>query len=271
MKIFDFNIHLTFSTDVTPDVDHLVNKDLMLTENELHVGVAKYAEHFKNFEGANFLLFNQELFNQHLTKDLKFNIPNLKNQQFTWLLDFRNSEIFDYIDIAHKSGVRSIMFNSYIQKIAESDFQRVLSVSKYAAQKGMNICIDGSYGTTKMYIYDNLKLVCYIADHIENAPIIIIHAGSSRIIETWYLASEKKNIWIDTSFSLPIYMGSSVEIDFAFVLQKMNCERILFGSDFPYMGIEESINKHELFFAKHKFKDQDIENIMFNNAQGLFA
>jgi predicted TIM-barrel fold metal-dependent hydrolase len=84
------------------------------------------------------------------------------------------------------------------------------------------------------------------------------------------LAADKTNVWLDTSFSLPYYENSSVEIDFAYALKKMNFERIVFGTDHPYIEFNEGLQRHISFFNKYKFNEADVEKILYSNAIKLF-
>jgi predicted TIM-barrel fold metal-dependent hydrolase len=120
-----------------------------------------------------------------------------------------------------------------------------------------------------MYKYDNLKLVCAVADQVNNTPILVLHSGGNRVLEAMLIAAEKQNVFLETSFSLSYYKGSSVENDIAFAYKKIGVERVLYGSDFPYVSIQESINVHHQFLEKHSFSTNDIEKIMFKNAQSL--
>jgi predicted TIM-barrel fold metal-dependent hydrolase len=163
------------------------------------------------------------------------------------------------------------MFNSYLQKIGENDFARVIQVCQYAASKGLILCLDGSYGTSKMYTYDNMRLACLVADAVTSVPIVIVHSGGLRIMKAMLLAMEKKNVWLDTSFSLPYYLGSSIELDYAFTYKKIGTDRVVFGSDIPYLNSEESVKIHMSFFEKYHFSSQAIDNIMCQNARRLFG
>ena len=102
------------------------------------------------------------------------------------------------------------MVNSYLQKITIKDYDLVIKAFKYASKLGLLLCIDGSYGTSKMFKYDNLKLACAVADKIPLSKIIIIHSGGFRLIQALLLALDKKNVSLDTSFSLPYYKNSSI-------------------------------------------------------------
>lgn len=267
MRIFDFNIHLPYITDA--DVNVVINQDLSLTSSELSTGLSYHRKDLSVVDGANFLLFNSNLLSESIVsfkQELNTVCPFF---YLTALLDFRRTDCKEYIFKAKEEGIHAIMFNSYLQKISDSDFVAVIAACKIAESLGMIICIDGSYGTSKMFEYNNCKLACAVSDHISIAPIVIVHSGGYNIIRIMNLALDKKNVWLDTSFSLPFYIGSSLEVDFAFAYRKLNFERVVFGSDNPYMNIHSAIETHKYFFEKYKFPSSAVENIFFHNGINL--
>jgi predicted TIM-barrel fold metal-dependent hydrolase len=268
MKVFDFNIHLPYL--LNKEVNEVIAQDITLDSIGIQKGFNTHKHVLDDCIGANILLFNTKLFELDISPLLKIKEYKEKIIKFTALIDFRRRDIKNYIDNLVKCGVNAVMVNSYLQKINDTDFSNVLIAFKYAQRKGLIICIDGSYGTSKMYTYDNLKLACFISDHIHSSPIVIVHAGGYRLIEAMLLASDKNNVWLDTSFSLPYYENSSIETDFAYVLRKMNCERIVFGSDHPYLPFKDALDTHLNFFKKHDFKKEDLEKILYRNSLELF-
>jgi predicted TIM-barrel fold metal-dependent hydrolase len=268
MKIFDFNIHLPYIKH--EDVNVVIAQDMSLGADGIQLGFDIHKHILKDCVGANFLLFNTKLFDNDVSAFFQKVSSSLEIKKYSALIDFRRKDINDYIDNLVKSGVNAVMVNSYLQQIEDHDYSSVLKVFQYAESKGLIICIDGSYGTSKMYIYDNMKLACFIADYITKVPIVIVHAGGYRIIEAMLLAADKKNVWLDTSFSLPYYENSSIEIDFAYALKKMNSERIVFGTDHPYIEFNEGLQKHINFFNKYQLNESDIEKILYSNALKLF-
>lgn len=268
MKIFDFNIHLSIYNN--KDVNSVIHQDMNLDIHGIESGFQFHKEKLINCSGINILLFNNQLFNnQH-----KLNFNQIEAEfdivKYTALIDFRRFDVFEYLDNLIENGINAIIFNSYLQKITSQDFQKILKICKYAEEKKLIICIDGSFGTAKMFEYENLKLACYISEYITQTPIVIVHGGSCNIIKAMLLALDKNNVWLDTSFSLPYYINSSIEIDFAFVLKKMNSDRIVYGSDHPYVDFEQSLAVHYNFFNKYKFNDIEVEKIMYTNSLSLF-
>src|SRR5687768_17037322 len=122
-----------------------------------------------------------------------------------------------------------------------------------------------------MKIFDNIKLACFISDFISKVPIVIVHSGGYRVIEAMLLADSKPNVWLDTSFSLPYYIGSSVEKDYAFAYKKIGTNRIVYGSDHPYNSFDEALHIHQSFFDRYNFTQAQQDDIFFNNAVQLFS
>jgi hypothetical protein len=269
MKVFDFNIHLP--QKVSEDVNDVIDDDMNLTGKGLVAGLNRHMSALTGISGANVLLFNQKLFQQEQNLDefkgeLSRRFPN---HLLTHLIDFRDHNISAYLERAAASGVRCFMFNSYLQQIAEAEFAGVLQVCKFAERNNIIICIDGSYGTSKMFTYDNMKLACYVADQISKVPIVIIHSGGYRVMEAMLLAMDKRNVILDTSFSLDYYLGSSLEQDYAFVYKRMGASRVVFGSDLPYMPFKKAFDQQLAFFQRNRFSDADIEKIFYTNALDL--
>ena len=152
MKIFDFNIHLPYIID--EDVNVVIAQDMSLGVGGIQLGFDTHKEILKDCVGANFLLFNTELFDTDVSAFFQQVNSSLEIKKYTALIDFRRTDINDYIDNLVKSGVNAVMVNSYLQQIEDADFNSVLRAFRYAECKGLIICIDGSYGTSKMYTYE---------------------------------------------------------------------------------------------------------------------
>jgi predicted TIM-barrel fold metal-dependent hydrolase len=272
MTIFDFNIHLPLQKHIqNNDVNEVIHEDLHLNFRDLRTSFQKNLSKLQQCTGGNFMLFNTKLFDEEIKNFSDFNNlvkSELKYASFTALIDFRRKDVFNYLEKV-VNNIDFIMFNSYLQQISEEDFESVYKVCSFAEKNKIKICIDASYGTSKMYTYDNLKLACYITDRITRIPVVIIHCGGKRILDAMLLAADKSNIYLDTSFSLPYYINSSVEMDMAFAFKNIGTHRVLYGSDFPYLNSDKAKEIHLDFFDKYHFSSEDVENIMFNNAVRL--
>ena len=260
MKVFDFNIHLpTFQKD--SKVEDLVHSEMIATNSDL---IDRSSLLKPKLYCGNFMIFNPNLFEEN-NKFIDYINNTFKNSSFTLLVDFRDPNVFSKLETAISSGIHFIKFHSYHQGIDKNSYEKIIKICKYAEKNNIKICLDGSYGTSKMLKYDIIDLICTISDKITKVPIIVSHSGGIKCLEVMLLALEKPNVFVETSFSLPFYLGSSIEKDLAFAYSKIDSNKILYGSDTPYVSFDDSLNKSYLFFRKWKMENK-IEDIFYNNA-----
>ena len=261
MKVYDFHLHLC--------------KDLKPYQaDQCALMVARYrqdcSEFQKYLDGGNFIIntsiLSLDVELATITRPIRDDWPDA---MFTAFIDFRDADPIQAVEKGMAHGFRIIKFHPYEQRISAADFPDVLKVALYAARHGLAVAIDTSYGTSKMYAYDNLKLAAYLAEFITDVPLILLHAGGLRVLEAMLLADLHANIMLETAFSVPYYIGSTLEQDFAFAFKKIGAHRVLFGSDFPYMPIEQSITQTVNLLEKYKFTGPEIEKIMYANGRGL--
>jgi len=269
MKIFDFNIHLPHQ--IKSDADDTIFNEVAISAKQLTTVLSQNIGKIKDISShVNIMIFNTAIFDDpeisHFTKIFQSDFPD---SCLTLLADFTTPNPLEYLQKAKSAGVRLIKFHSYVQKISEHDFDDVVKMALMAQYLKMPVCIDASFGTTGMYTYDNLKLAAAVADKIPKVPVIILHSGGARVIEAMLIADEKKNVFLETSFSIDYYQGSSIENDFAFAYRKIGSHKVLFGSDFPYVDNETSKNNTIRYLDNNKFTEVEIEKILFYNAMSL--
>jgi uncharacterized protein len=270
MKIFDFNVHLpSYSTN---EVNEQVADESKLVPAALKESLKQHLPSLKGVRNANFMLFNTNLFEENnFSMFSDYVNQHFEKASYTALVDFRRSDLIPYLEKVKSQKVNCIKFHAYVQKISSSDHTLIYQAARFAEENNLIICIDTSYGTTKMYSYDNLELACFICDVVSQTPVILLHSGGARTLEAMLIAEEKRNVFLESSFSLPYYLGSSVEKDLAFVYKKLGSDRIIYGSDFPYVTAEESLNQHFQFFDQYNFTTEEVEKIMFQNAMKLLT
>jgi len=251
---------------------------MILSETDLTFSqlIETYKEHSQTIShclsGANFMVLDPNFFMKFsdVSQWTEYIQMDIEKYCITGMFDFRNPDVVNAIGIAFGAGVKGFKLHSYIQEIKENDFAAVLTAAQYAEKLGMFICVDTSYGTSKMYDCDNLKLSAFLSDFIK-APIILLHSGGARIWEAMLLAEDKPNIYLESSFTLPSYEGSSIESDIAFAYCKIGTHRVIYGSDHPYISIEDGIDNFLRFCEKNRFTANEIQNMMYNNASELLS
>lgn len=191
-----------------------------------------------------------------------------KNLSFSCLIDFRASDSLKLVEKANDLGFKSIKFLPYEQKIGPSDYDEVVKVAKRADDLGLFIVTCCSFGTTKLYDYSGIRLACNLIEHVK-CPVVMAHGGGALVLDAVVAALDTPNLYFDLSWSLPFFMGSSVEGDFAFAIRKLGSERCAFGSDAPFIGLKEAVSTAIAFLEKHKFSEIDANNVMFNTTNRL--
>lgn len=269
---FDFNVHLPCALHDAPGAT--VSDEMQMTVPDL---LRCYRQHRERLaaavDGLNVMLFNTRLFFDEvdLAPLAAAVAADVEVHAFTALMDFRHPDIEAGVDRAAAAGVRGIKLHAYAQEITPSDYPQALQYAMAGAERGLYLCIDTSYGTTRMYTHDNLRLAAYLASFIDTVPIVLLHSGGARVLEALLLALDRPNIWLETSFSVPFYQGSSVEHDLAFAYRKLGPDRVLYASDFPYVACDEAEAVTRRFLDRHGFTDGEIAQIFRTNAQRLLA
>jgi predicted TIM-barrel fold metal-dependent hydrolase len=272
MMLFDFNLHLVPLAEALGH--HSVQQDMSLTPPELQQQITLFNPTWKecNIQGGNLIFMNPQLsFTSAFDCVTQTAKKSLTPLLMTWVPDFRAPDILERLEQAFAQGVRSVLFHAYHQQITTADYPDILRVAQFvSARKGL-VCIDTSYGTARMYTYDNLKLAAFISEMITTTPIILVHAGGLRILEAMLLADLQPNIYLETSFSVDYYRGSSIAQDFAFAFRKLGAKRILYGSDFPYVDPQQAQTTLLNLLEQYQFSPSEIKAIMYSNAQQLLV
>lgn len=270
--LFDFNLHLVPLAEALGH--HSVQQDMSLTPPELQQQIALFSPSWQGLgiQGGNLIFMNPQLsFTSAFDCVTQAAKKSLTPLLMTWVPDFRAPDILERLEQAFAQGVRSVLFHAYHQQITTADYPDILRVAQFvSARKGL-VCIDTSYGTARMYTYDNLKLAAFISEMITTTPIILVHAGGLRILEAMLLADLQPNIYLETSFSVDYYRGSSIAQDFAFAFRKLGAERILYGSDFPYVDPAQAAAQMRQYLEEHGFSSAEQAAIMGENGRSLWA
>lgn len=266
VKYLDANIHLPIESEF----QNMIEQDLSLAGEEL---LERYEEVVSNqiqgFKGGNVMLFNQNISVEDIESLKTLAMEGKTHVMFTLLASKKRISSYQELKTLKASGIDAIKFHSYQQEIKSKEYGDYITIAEWAESLNISIWIDCSYGSSKMLEYDNIELLISIASKVKKVPIIALHSGGARVIETLLIAESFDNILLDTSLTLPYYIGSSVESDLAFTYKKIGGNRVIYGSDQPYLKQRESLMMTLSFLEKYNFDGHSIENIMYNNLHKL--
>lgn len=165
------------------------------------------------------------------------------------MLDPRGSE--DTLDkqlaSLRESGVKMLKLLPYEQRLLRGDYPAVADYALLAQKYDMAITMCASYGSTNLYNTNGVELAAYILECGFTNPLIIAHGGMVKVLDTYSLMDVYENLYMDISFTLPFWKGSTVIQDYAFVLKKLSFERTFYGSDYPYVTMEEALEVFDWF------------------------
>lgn len=74
-----------------------------------------------------------------------------------------------------------------------------------------------------------------------NLTIILAHAGGHRVLDALAVAQTQPNVYLELSHVLAYFKETSLEKDFAFVMNKLD-KKLIYGSDFPEYPIDTYLN-----------------------------
>lgn len=263
MKIIDFTLHLTPEPGDMSFTKEL-NTELFDTVDAL--GEVRQEMEKLHVANGNVMILDKTFLRGN--PDPLISETRRAGMKITTLIDPREEDALDLVDQAALSGASGIKFHPYFLHLEDQDFPKAVDVAKRASERGLWVVVCCSYGTKHVYSVSGVRLVAALAQNGGvKTPVIGLHGGGKAIIELMSIAYDMPNLLLETSYSLPFWIGSSVETDFVFAMNKLGSGRWIYGSDHPFMPMEKSRNEIFSFFSKHGFSEPDIETIMIENAQ----
>ena len=188
---------------------------------------------------------------------------------FAYMPEF-NGAGEEQIERAANLNFKAIIFHPYLQNIGHRNFCELKSLAKTASDLGMLVCVCAAFGSSRIHKLFPLEAVTAVCEVVKT-PVVIIHGGGARVLEAFLIAEAFQNVFLDTSFSLHYWWGSSVESDFAFALNRLGSERFIFGSDAPFRPLVETLDLHYKFAQKYGFNKTDLKNLMGMTAANLLS
>ena len=112
--------------------------------------------------------------------------------------------------------------------------------------------------------YSNLALKC------PNTKIIWAHMGGYKVLDFLMLSKRLPNVFLDFSYSLLYFEGSSVVQDIIFAMKSLKFNKVFYGSDYPDRSINVSLNKTLEIFYNYGLREEEIKKIMGENIKNFF-
>lgn len=268
MRVIDMDLNAVLSPDV--DATTLVSLDDL--EAACDQVVAQMDEH--GVEKGVMVVLSPAVLDDARVGEVLQRVMSPGRLAFSCAVDFRRrpddrvDRAVEQLECAAGLGVRFLKFHPYLQRIEEADFARCVSLTTRAQALGMSVMVCCSYGTRALGRHNGLHLAAAVSDSV-SCPVVMSHAGGRQVLDAMLVAAHAPNVYLETSFSLQYFMGSSVETDFAFAMRKLGSRRWLYGSDYPFYGMQESLDTTIEFLQRHRFSSTEIDDVMYGTAEEL--
>ncbi len=186
----------------------------------------------------------------------------------TLVFDYRNN--FELVKkSADEKKIAALKIHSRIQKIQEEDYP-VLIERLENLNPVLPIIIDAFYYGDDLEFQPNLKYIIEIAKKFPSCPIVVAHCGGYEVLKYFYHLKSLENIYFDLSFSPAYLKNTSVYADFKNLIKFGNENRLMFGTDFPFINAKEQLNSVLQILEECRIKEGTSNRILFSNAAELF-
>jgi predicted TIM-barrel fold metal-dependent hydrolase len=174
------------------------------------------------------------LLDDSMTNDLLQVCDRTECFSLTFLVDPFEPDVEDYVERISDVGGIGIKLHPYLQEFGVDEaFGAVRRTFEAASDNGLLTIVDCNYAGQHVFDFNGVR-VAHAAAGAVNTPVVVAHAGNARVVDAFVTARAHGNIWLDTSFTLPWWRGSSIATDMAFAMEKMGMERWVWGTDMPY-------------------------------------
>ena len=138
-----------------------------------------------------------------------------------------------------------------------------------AAQRPFPIWLDTFFHSIKTPLQKSpSETVHELSVRFPNLIFVLLHAGGSHVLNFYDAIKNLPNVYLDLSYTLVKYAGSSIAIDLQWLLGCFE-KRILFGSDFPEVSISEALNQFNVL-AKN-LNAIDRRRVLGENLLGIIS
>jgi len=147
----------------------------------------------------------------------------------------------------------------------------IFPVVRKAGELGIPVAIDSYIWKPTPLKWQMPLLIDDLAKAAPDAKIIMCHSGGYRFMDALFVAIANDNVYLDTSATLRWLMGSPLEDQFAFALNTIGADRIIFSSDHPEHPVKKCYEQTRLAMDKFGFSKEDQDLIFGGNIARLLG
>ncbi len=168
--------------------------------------------------------------------------------------------------------LRGLKLHPRLQRFGRGDLARVLPLVAKASAYKIPVLIDAFPYGQDLFSAAAIELIHELAVAVPGATLILAHCGGYRLFDALMAAKSNRNIYLDLSFVIPYFRGSSlIERDLGFVIHKLGTERMIYGSDHPEVTVRAAYAEARSVLDGYRLTERQIETICGETITGILA
>lgn len=245
MKVIDFHTHI-----------HL--NDGLLTE----------LKESKYINGVNIICIRNVFNEDNLNKKDLLNEVKGKEVYITAGISFEDLKRENVVDYYKEYDF--IKIHPRFQKYCVKDIAEIFKNLKKLNIKKSIIIDMFPYGNNGYYI-QNYNPLNYesLVNEFEDFKIVFAHFGGIYVREVFMMLKCYKNLYADTSLITRYFKDSQIDRELYYFIKRMNGDRILFGSDYPELHLDENFILQLENFEKFNITNKEMDKIFNKNFYSL--
>jgi predicted TIM-barrel fold metal-dependent hydrolase len=182
------------------------------------------------------------------------------------------------VDALELYPFRGVKLHPRIQGFSISDPKHTPLFQKIA-ELGLPVLVDTISRGSQAPIADNLPFeIDRVLRRVPGLKVIMAHMGGHRVMDAHSVVIAHPHVYVDLSWVLHLYQGSSVERDIKWAVKQLApMRRVIFGSDFPIhdrqhtLRVRETVDLCERLFDDIALDSDAVSAVMGGTMADLVA
>ena len=165
----------------------------------------------------------------------------------------------------HTLGYKGLKLHPRLNNF-KIESRETFSLCREAGNLGIPVLIDGFCDGKSLKHGILPQHFAVLAERCSGTNFIWAHMGGYKVLDFLFLGKPLPNVFMDFSFTLQYFQGSSVIQDVIYSMRNMKYDRIFYGSDYPDRPIGEALKIATDTLRSHGLSDNELDKLFFANA-----
>ncbi|MBI4354997.1 MAG: amidohydrolase family protein [Candidatus Omnitrophica bacterium] len=165
--------------------------------------------------------------------------------------------------------LKGLKLHPRLQGFGRNEYTQLVPLIQRAARLNVPVLIDAFPYGKELFETRAVELINALAEAVPDANLIMAHAGGYQLFEAFLVAKAHRNVFLDISYTLPYFRGSSIETDLGFVIRKMHAQRIIYGSDHPEQPLAAAFTETRVVLERYGLTPKQMDAVLGENLAPL--